>query len=182
MGNGYVDTRVSRRKNFSECYYWKRDKINTNYLNEVKFDYENEELYVHQNVNDEPQDDEVIAYYKSDFLGETSETNKTNNEVYAEKSEIAKTDIKIKYSGKFDANQPKEMNVSSNIVGGVLMTDSYDLVLETYDDLSELEFNDIVLFEGDFYMVSRISSKPIRKNSVEFDLDYPKKYTIVLRK
>ena len=181
MSDGYVDTRVSRRKNFFECYYWKRTKLNTNNLNELKFDYDNEELYVHDVVNSS-DDDGVVAYYKSNFLGVTSETNKSNNEIYAEKYDVMKTDVKIKYSGKFDANQPREMNVGANVVGGVLMTDSYETVLETYDDLSELEFNDIVLFEKDFYIVSKVSSKPIRKNSVEFDLDYPKKYTLVLRK
>lgn len=182
MSDGYVDTRVSRRKNFFECYFWKREKLNTNNLNELNFDYENEELYVHNNLNESKENDGVIAYYKSNFLGQTTETNKTNNELYEDKYNVMKTDVKIKYSGKFDANQPREMNVGANVVGGVLMADSYETVLETYDDLSELEFNDIVLFEDDFYLVSKVTSKPIRKNSVEFDLDYPKKYTIVLRK
>lgn len=176
--SGYVDTSVSRRTNFFKCYYWKREKIDTNYLNEFKFDYDNEEIYVHDRNDDVNHN----YYYSNDFLGQSIENVDTNNEFNADVYKKMKEGLHFKYSGKFDAKQPQAQTVSSNIVAGVLMTDSYVVTLESYDDLSELEKDDIVIFDNDFYKVEKVSSIPLRGGYNQFNAKCCKKYTIMLVK
>ena len=176
--SGYVDTSVSRRTSFFKCYFWKREKIDTNYLNEFKFDYDNEEIYVHD-VND---DINPNYYYSNDFLGQSSENVDTNNEFNAEVYKKMKAGVRFKYSGKFDAKQPKPEAMSKNIIAGVLMTDSYVVTLESYDDLSELEANDIVIFNDDFYRVESCQGVPLRSGYNQFNSKGCKKYTVILVK
>ena len=68
-------------------------------------------------------------------------------------------------NGIFDAKISNPETFGNDVVGGVFMFDTKNLMIETYDDISEIKPNDVVSFKGDFYMVSQIQKYPIRKNT-----------------
>ena len=68
-------------------------------------------------------------------------------------------------NGTFDAKKSSPETTSPNVVGGVFMFDTSNIMLETYDDISEVKANDVVSFQGKFYMVTQVQRLPFRKNS-----------------
>ena len=67
--------------------------------------------------------------------------------------------------GTFYAKLSNPETVGSNVIGGVFMFDTKNLMLETYDDIREVKVNDVVCFRGSYYIVTQIQMYPIRKNT-----------------
>ena len=67
--------------------------------------------------------------------------------------------------GAFDAKLSNPETSGTNVIGGVFMFDTKNLMLETYDDIDEIKINDVVCFRGSFYMVTQVQKYPIRKNT-----------------
>lgn len=75
--------------------------------------------------------------------------------------------------GTFDAKISNPETTGTNVIGGVFMFDTKNLMIETYDDISDIKANDVVCFNGNFYMVTQIQKYPIRKNTqFNYDQEY----------
>jgi hypothetical protein len=67
--------------------------------------------------------------------------------------------------GTFDAKISNPETSGSNVIGGVFMFDTKNLMLETYDDIDEIKVNDVVKYNGCFYIITQIQKYPLRKNT-----------------
>lgn len=70
-----------------------------------------------------------------------------------------------KYDGIFDAKISNPETFGTNVIGGVFMFDTKNLMIETYDDINDIKANDVVMFMNNFYIVTQIQKYPIRKNT-----------------
>ena len=78
-----------------------------------------------------------------------------------------------KSNGTFDAKESNPETTSPNVVGGVFMFDTKNLMIETYDDIEEIKINDVVKFRNNYYIVTQIQKYPIRKNTqFHYDQQY----------
>jgi hypothetical protein len=68
-------------------------------------------------------------------------------------------------NGSFYAKISNPETFSNNIVGGVFMFDTKNLMLETYDNIDEVKLNDVVRYNDNFYIVTQVQKYPIRKNT-----------------
>jgi hypothetical protein len=83
-------------------------------------------------------------------------------------------------NGTFDAKIPDTETLGKQILGGVFMFDTTNLMLETTDDIHMLKENDVVRYQNNFYMVEQIQKVAIRRNAQFFD-DVQYKYYLSLR-
>ena len=82
--------------------------------------------------------------------------------------------------GFFDAKLSNPETFGKDVIGGVFMFDTMRLTLETRDDIRTMRANDIVKYNGVFYMVEDIQKRPQRKNT-QFHSDITYIYYISLR-
>lgn len=105
--NGLMDIFTSRRVEFDDCVFWKRDE-------------------------------EISNFLEYDML-ESCAT--------------------------FSASQITSIEQMPQVVAGIFMFDSSTVTIKSYDDLSEMDFNDVVKFRGKFYRVESVQGVPTRKTN-----------------
>lgn len=68
-------------------------------------------------------------------------------------------------NGTFYAKISNPETSGQNVLGGVFMFDTKNLMLETFDEIEEVKVNDVVKFNGSFYIITQIQKYPVRKNT-----------------
>lgn len=88
---------------------------------------------------------------------------------------------KIKPTGYFMAKDSSDENSTHQTVGGAFIFERNTITLKTYDDISNLEHDDFVKYDGRMWIVDDIRRKKNRRQS-QFGTATPYVYYISLRK
>lgn len=74
-------------------------------------------------------------------------------------------------SGYFWAKEVTPENVRTNIIGGNFMFDQNTVAIRSPDNLGALKNNDIVLYQGEKWIVIDVQKKHFRERNLEFSTD-----------
>lgn len=72
-------------------------------------------------------------------------------------------------SGFFACKQITGIQNMPQVIAGMFMFDSQTVTIQSYEDLSDLERDDIIQFRGEIYRLQDIQSTPLRKNNQFYD-------------
>lgn len=72
---------------------------------------------------------------------------------------------KKKPAGVFYATEGNAETNAMNMIGGVFMTEEYDILLESTDWLDGLHKDCIVRYNGELWRVNEVQKKPFKKES-----------------
>ena len=73
--------------------------------------------------------------------------------------------------GSFFARELSGEEKRNNIIGGVFMFDSASVTIMSPDDLEQLKSEDIVMYEGEIWIIRNIQKRKSRINQSEFARD-----------
>lgn len=97
---------------------------------------------------------------------------------YVKISEIA---YKISPTGTFLAKEEGAYTNENQVLSEIFMLREKNVVVSTFDDVSDLKRNDIVRINEEMYRVEDIQVTPVNKQRQFMNSGYSKKYYISLR-
>lgn len=137
-----IDLMTSRRGMYSICEYWSQ--------------YERSKVY----GETESEKQIVGNLYKEYNIQSDVVTIKTQNEGgFVSHDELV---YKRFPTGKFRAKEVNTISIGSQITDS-FMTEETTLVLQTNDNISNLNRNDIVKYDDKIYRVENVQKEPIKK-------------------
>lgn len=103
---------------------------------------------------------------------------KVNNEDYQNDRIVYENEP----SGFFRAKEVNSYNEDNQVLGEAFMVSQYNVTLESHDDLSDLNVNDLVVYEGNIYRVDSCQRVPIKKQKMFMANSFSNSYFISLRR
>lgn len=100
------------------------------------------------------------------------------DENYVETNEIIHSRIP---TGTFYAKELNAYTIESQNISNLFMAESKNITIHTFDDVSDLQRNDIVKIDDVVYRVDNIQKTPVKKQRQFLRNSYSMSYTISLR-